>query len=229
MGFWHCVFILCEVISLSPYLCIAILLLCLLKTNNLVLRLLINLHWVFVSSGIASSRSSRHLIPSPYKCSIINIFCLQGCKQFQIFLAFSNKFLKSSFWLLGYYLFCDLFPIFKTLFSSTSCSRPSSSPSLLPLFRCPLFTPVVAPIFTICCPLFFTPFAALFFTFVAANYPFCWLPSFVIIFSLFLHFFAAFFTVVRSFFPLFLIHFSPLFAPFYPLLLSHFACKIFAS
>ena len=54
-----------------------------------------------MSSGIASSRRSRHLIPSPYKCSIINIFCLQGCKRFRIFLAFSNKLLKTLF---GYWL-----------------------------------------------------------------------------------------------------------------------------
>ena len=54
-----------------------------------------------MSSRIASSRSSRHLIPSPYKCSIINIFCLQGCKRFRIFLAFSNKLLKTLF---GYWL-----------------------------------------------------------------------------------------------------------------------------
>ena len=102
MGFWHCVFILCEVISLSPYPCIVIWLLCLLNTNNLVLRILINLHWVFVSSRIASSRISRHLIPSPYKCFIINIFCFQGCKRFRIFLAFSNKLQKISWlhWLL---------------------------------------------------------------------------------------------------------------------------------
>ena len=78
-------------------------------------------------------------------------------------------------------------------------------------------------------PSFLLTFSSQIFTFVAANYPCCWLPSFVIIFSLFLHCFAALFTVVRSpFFPLSLIHFSPLFAPFYPFLLSHFACKFFA-